>query len=527
VSVILDKWTAETGLTLSAEGALKEQKVTVRLASQTGSAAVLPAFATLLQARWRISETDTSHWILERLPVVEAGLARQKELALQLQDKVRKEQGALTQRAITRGLEELHRPPRDLGGGLFGRPYVSADKEAEPLIRLLGTLSPDQRQYLSLHPRLSIPTESGGFATDRTPVMTMQFSTLSSKQQGLVREFFAAVGSGVDLTGAVVRFYNTDGKSLAADILLRDGSSRGASLIVMEEGPALTERFTGRPRSKSDAAERVNSTSKAAPDPMETLNRRYPQHLTVEWRDLDYAEAVRRAGEVLKLSIIADYYTQSHRCSLKLTEGRPSDLIGAIAGAFHCAVRWHGDVLLLRSTQWPVLDEREISERLLDDWVELKRQSRPESSSLPLEQLAHIASRLRPEQICCLGDYRSRAFPEISFVWEAQALLQDADVLGFYAALPAASRRKLTANGLTIRGLPSTSQPAILRLLERRASWLVAPGAADGVTVRLLPDTADGERSFTLVIRDATEKGETELRYPTSILDVVVRPLKK
>jgi len=523
VSTLIERWATETGLHLSVEKSLQEQKITLRLPSQYGSAATLPVVATLLQARWKLTQTDPPRWILERLPEVRKGLADQKQRAQELSDKIRQEQSVLVQKAISEGLEELNKPPRDLGEGLFGRPYLNPEPIAEPLIRLLATLSPAQRRHLATHPNTPIPMGDGGFATNRTPTLSAPLSSLSPKQQSLVHEFFSATGVTVDLKGAIVQFFNSGGTSLTGGVLLRDGSTPGDFLLGVEEGPSLKKRFADRRQGTAKATAAGSTKSKAVSDPLELLDRVYPRRASVEWQELDYAEAVQRAGALLGVPIAADFYTLSARCSFKTKNARGSEIVAAIAGAFHCAVRWQGDTLLFRSTQWPELDEREIPERLLNEWVQLKQQLRPEPASLPIDALARMTSLLRPEQTFCLADYRSREFPTVTFEWEAQVLRQDRDVLGLYAVLPEAARRKLTTTGLLVRDLAAATKPALLPLLERRAAWLLSSANNEQITLRLTPEGDSGVSTYSLTLGGAAADGGAELSFPTDIINVKVQ----
>jgi hypothetical protein len=238
---------------------------------------------------------------------------------------------------------------------------------------------------------------------------------------------------------------------------------------------------------------------------------------------LDYAEAVQRLGALLSLPVVADYYTRQARLTLRLNDAKASEVVEAVAGTFGCAVRLHGDILLLRAVDWPMLDEREIPEARLERWVQAKRALNPQPPALPIGELAEAAAALHPLQLSCLADFRSRDEPSTAFEWEADTIRNDGGLLRFYASLSDGERR-LLSQGLTIGRLSGAAREAASALIKTRAMWLVENPAMRGVRIRLNPAEPGAEalRVFWLEILDPGH-ARPVLSFPTSIPVVAVQ----
>jgi hypothetical protein len=458
---------------------LRAQKIAAGVPAGAGSDLARP-LAALLDAEWR---EEKQCWQLRRRPEVEQMLVklRQARAARAL---------AVVEECRRRGLESLKialagvdQPELTSPDGIRYHPNVIPGMENA--VRFLGTLSSEQSARVMTPQQL--PSRRGGdrgFQQSRTPGVSLPFDRLSRQQQDWLAATLAASGCRLGPKGTVVQLIRT---LTLVYLTFRwpSGASTTLHAFYVVIGPETRAYYDEALHPLTELDEAIKAENRKQLERLDTLR---PEKNDVRWVELDFAQAVLQLSQQLQLPVLADYYTHPVRLTINQKGLSAAALAEQVATKFGCAVFWVDGVLLLRSVNWPVLDERELPDEFFARWEATVQAPGRDPRVLDLDELAELARAVSPAQLDCLECYRSRGSLPFGPGYEAQALWMERELLLFYGDLPANARQQLLSTGIRLVDLAGPARERIVQLLTGEAPELLE-SAPDRVSIRLTPSS--------------------------------------
>lgn len=461
---------------------LKYQKVSLILPQELKPAELLPAIAALLQSRWT-TDRERNVSTLERDPAVVKLLREHREVEEELRARAVTEQKARMRDAYAYARRKIEEPEEELEPGHLGRRGVVP--QSEPLLRFMETLSSSDWSRILNNVQFVRRQQPGATSiTPYEPIVAWPFSSLSSKQQELVRSYIRSISDNpADYPRMAVFIANRGGQELVMGIYDRYW---GEALILMTpKGPALRELEAHvlapvfSPKGPRFSKDLPSELKLRANDPIE-----------VDWRELDYAGACQSLSQELKIPVLADYYTLRSYTHLS-RKGRLTvkELFALLHRQFGCWFAWKDGLLLIRRPDWPQLDEREIPEPTLENCVLVRRQQGI-NATLGLSFLMQLASRISEPQITCLGAFSDRTDRTVEFSMEANLLRKEFPLLRLLAALSTSQRGRFFTTGIPLPEAYRADPRSYLQLVRTRAPWLLNGTAGAQGLIRCVPAPA-------------------------------------
>jgi hypothetical protein len=497
---------------------LREQKLTLGVPAGTPEDLAKP-LAALLEAEWH---GDAKRWLLRRQPEVEQLIAQLRQAREERRHAALRERARSSRLALATAARAIHEPAHQLEGeGPPVRRFVGM--HGENLVRFLTSLSPREQERLFTGARFGVANGTGGGSYDKTSALSWPFDRLIPAQQGWIRATLSSSGSRSSPEGSIVQLWHGVPGDIFVSLRLPSGGGPDLSAIHVPSGPALEAVLKEEFHSLTALDEPTRAANRKELQRLDTLR---PGTNDVRWEELDYAQAVLRLSEQLKLPVLADYYT--HRARLTVNERRlpAARLAERVADAFGCRVSWCDGVLLLRSVKWPLLDEREIPEALLARWEAAVRTPTREPHVLALDELGEAARSLTDLQIGCLDAFESRVDPKVVFLYEAGWLRKERLLLALCGELPAVARTRMTSTGVLLRDLGGAARVRALEFVGTEAPWLLE-GAPGAVLLRLVPTPAPEVGAvFALQIRRPDRPDLVPYLRQTELVVVRQKPVK-
>lgn len=479
---------------LRLDSGIEEQKVTIALPHETPLDQVLANLADLLQCHWVTKTGPPDQLILKRHPEVAKLLRARAQAHAELEQRVRAEQKGLMLQAFRQARRAVDQPPEEIFPGHFARRGVPPG--TEPLIPFLDGLGSADWDRLCAETELDI-AEAAGARSAYNPILTWQFQRLTPAQQQSIRAYLRD-RDGIDYSKVVVSLANRGGARLMMGIFAGDWLE--APLVISIEGAALHRLRAGdrEPVFLDDGPDFTNSIPEA-------LAGRARQRVQLKDAELDYAQACAALADTLKVPVLADYYTVSARVQRSGGIQAVKDLFRVLQAEFGCSFAWHRGMLLVRRGDWPLVDEREISEAILEKCLAEKRRGRG-WATLNAATLAWLAARIRPVQIDCVRSLSSHEDRNIQFASEVDILRREYDLLRLIGSLDSGRQARLLRGGVPWGDLYRAAPAPYVQCIRYRAPWLLNSAEIQEGLMRLTPapegatilGTPDGARPLRI-----------------------------
>jgi hypothetical protein len=281
------------------------------------------------------------------------------------------------------------------------------------------------------------------------------------------------------------------------------------ALAYAIEGPALKELQ----KESAEALFLPGEPAFAASIP-DALAPRSRERVNPRWNRLDYAQACAALSRLLRVPVVADYYTFSSSANLNLAGSgiTISQVFTAFHRAFDCHFAWRQGMLLVRRGDWPRLDRREISEKILMQCLAWKRRGSG-FASFQTRELSFLAATLRREQLPCLNSFSSREDKDLTLNLEARIIHNEYEVLRLVGSLNRSVQDRILSQGLNWTDVYRSAPVPYLELFRKRTPWLLNNPEVSAGIIRLAAASPGSYQAGFTATPDDLPPMNLELRY--------------